>query len=261
MGEALISGLLRSGRWKASAITVSDPRLERLEKLRRTYHVHVVTDNRISIRHAEIIILAVKPQQINAVLEDIGSWVTRRQMVVSIAAGIRTGFIEHHLVPGVAVLRVMPNTPALIGMGASAVCRGGAARRRHETIARSIFETVGIVETLSENLMDAVTALSGSGPAYVFYLAEALTEAGSRLGLARTVAERLVRQTLRGAGVLLADSRDSASVLRQKVTSPGGTTEAALKVMESGRLKALVSKALARASERSKELSKEAGKR
>jgi pyrroline-5-carboxylate reductase len=256
MGEALVSGLMKSHQWKPSQITVTDIRAEQLERLQKTYKVRTSADNRWAVRGADVILLAVKPQQMKHALDDLGPVLGNKQLVLSIAAGITTAFIEKHLAKGVPVIRIMPNTPALVGAGASAITRGRWAKDVHEKTAAAIFETVGSVTFVAENAMDAVTAVSGSGPAYVFYLAEAMLEAGQRLGLAPHIADALVRQTIHGAGKLLSQSREGPATLRQRVTSPGGTTEAALKVLEKARLKLVFGKALKRAAQRSEELSK-----
>lgn len=260
MGEALVAGLLRSGKWKPSQIMVTDVRPEALERLKATYRVQISPDNRWAVRDADIILLAVKPQQIRHVLSDVGPVIQKEQIVLSIAAGQPTSLLESFLAKGVPVLRVMPNTPALVGEGVSAVCRGKYAREAHERWAISILETVGKVVTVAESDMDAVTAVSGSGPAYVFYLAEAMKEAGIRLGLAPHVADTLVRQTIKGAGHLLEKSHEEAHTLRQRVTSPGGTTEAAVKVLEGARVRYHIARALKGAARRSRELSREATK-
>ena len=203
-----------------------------------------------------MVLLAVKPQHMMPVLEDVGPVIRSSQLILSIAAGITTRFIEKYLARGVPVIRIMPNTPALVGQGMAAIARGRFAKEPHERAARSIMETVGKVVTVSEKKMDAVTAVSGSGPAYVFYLAEAMRDAGVQLGLPWHVSDLLVRQTVKGAGALLAQSDEEARTLRQRVTSPGGTTESALKVMEKAGVRTIISKALARAAERSRELSR-----
>jgi pyrroline-5-carboxylate reductase len=256
MGGALVSGLTRSGRWKLSQITVSDVRPEALRKLRAVYKVKVSSDNRAAVRDADIVLLAVKPQQMAQVLEEVGPFIRPTQLVLSIAAGITTRWIEKFLAKGVPVVRIMPNTPALVGAGAAALACGRWAKARHEKAAKDIFSTVGTVVSVSENDLNAVTALSGSGPAYAFYLAEAMNEAGRRLGLSRRVADALVRQTLRGAGLLLAQSSEDMRTLRQRVTSPGGTTEAAFKVLEKAQVKSVFVKAIKRAQQRARELSK-----
>ena len=256
MGEALVAGLVRSGHWKPSQITVCDVRHDQLASLQLRYKVKASIDNRRSVRNANVILLAVKPQHMKPVLEDLGPVIRKTQLVLSIAAGIPTKFIEKFLAKRVPVIRIMPNTPALVGLGMAALALGRAAQETHEHLARAIMETVGSVVTVSEKEMDAVTAVSGSGPAYVFYLAEAMRDAGVELGLAPHVADLLVRQTVKGAGALLSQSHEEARTLRQRVTSPGGTTEAALKIMEKARMRSIISKALRRAADRSRELSR-----
>ena len=256
MGEALVAGLIGSGAWKPSQIIVTDVRPEQLEKLQKTYKVGTSADNRWAVRDAQVLLLAVKPQHMKHVLEELGPVMRQTQLVLSIAAGIPTLFIENFLAKGVAVIRIMPNTPALVGQGAAALALGRFAKESHEKMARGIMGTVGTVVTVPESDMDAVTAVSGSGPAYVFYLAEMMKDAAVQLGLAPHVADQLVRQTIKGAGALLAQSREEAHTLRQRVTSPGGTTEAALKVMEKAKVRVIFSKALKRAAERSRELSR-----
>ena len=255
MGEALIAGLLRSGHWKPSQLIACDIRQDQLIKLQLRYKVRASADNRWAVREADIVLLAVKPQHMQRVLEEVGPVIRQNQLVLSIAAGITTSFIEKFLAKRVPVVRVMPNTPALVGLGMAGLACGRYARRFHESTARAIMETVGKVVTVAERDMDAVTAVSGSGPAYVFYVAEAMKGAGVHLGLAPDVADQLVRQTVKGAGVLLSLSHEEARTLRERVTSPGGTTEAALKVMEAAKVRATFMKALRSARDRSKELS------
>jgi len=256
MGEALVSGLIQSRAWKPSQITVTDVRPDQLERLRKTYKVRTSDDNRWAVRDAEIVLLAVKPQQAGHVLEEVGPVLQETQLVLSIVAGLTTAKIERSLAKGVPVIRVMANTPALIGKSASAIARGRWSQEPHEKRAQAILSTVGSVTVVPEKEMDAVTAVSGSGPAYVFYMAEAMMEAGVKLGLAPHVADALVRRTIEGAGALLAQSREGAATLRQRVTSPGGTTEAALKVLERARFKFIFGQALKRAAARSGELSR-----
>jgi pyrroline-5-carboxylate reductase len=256
MGEALVAGLLRSGHWKPSQIIVCDIRPEQLARLQLKYKIRASADNRWAVRDSDILLLAVKPQQMPHLLKEIGPVVRPAQLVLSIAAGVPTSFIEGSLGKGVPVIRIMPNTPALVGAGAAAIARGRWAKPAHEKLVHAIFSTVGAVVSVSEKDMDAVTALSGSGPAYLFYLAEAMQEAGGRMGLAPHVADGLVRQTLKGAGVLLAQSHEEPRTLRQRVTSPGGTTEAAVKVLDQTRVKTSIVKAIQRAQRRSRELAK-----
>jgi pyrroline-5-carboxylate reductase len=255
MGEALIAGLLQSGHWKPSQIIACDIRHDQLIKLQLRYKVQASADNSWAVREADVILLAVKPQHMKHVLEEVGPVIRQNQLVLSIAAGITTSFIQKFLAKGVPVMRIMPNTPALVRMGMAGLARGRYAKEIHERTARGIMETVGSAVTVPERDMDAVTAVSGSGPAYVFYVAEAMKGAGVHLGLAPNVADQLVRQTIKGAGELLSQSHEEARTLRERVTSPGGTTEAALKVMEGAKIRAIFIKALKRARDRSRELS------
>ncbi len=255
MGEALIAGLLKSGHWKPSQIVVCDIRHDQLVKLQRRYKVRTSADSRRSVCGASVILLAVKPQHMKDVLEDLGPVIKKNQLVLSIAAGVTTAMMESFLAKGVPLVRVMPNTPALVGLGMAALARGKAARQSHLRMAMGILGTVGAVVSIPERAMDAVTAVSGSGPAYIFYVAEAMKDAAITMGLAPQVADQLVRQTIRGAGVLLAQSQEELKTLRARVTSPGGTTEAALKIMERAKVRAIFQKALTRAQERSRELS------
>lgn len=256
MGEALIAGLIRSGLWQPAQITVCDVRHDQLTKFQLRYKVRASADNKWAVGDSDVILLAVKPQQMKHVLEEIAPSIRKNHLVLSIAAGVTTKSLEKYLPKGVAVIRVMPNTPALVGSGASAIARGQWARTAHEKVAESIFSTVGTVSLVPEKDMDAVTAVSGSGPAYVFYLAEAMHDAAIKEGLSAHVADQLVRQTIQGAGQLLAGSHEGAQILRRRVTSPGGTTEAAINVLEAARFKPNVLKAIKRAAVRSRELSK-----
>ncbi len=256
MGEALIAGLLKSGHWKPSQIIACDIRHDQLAKLQLRYKVSASADNRWAVRGANVILLAVKPQHMKHVLEDLGPVIQKNQIVLSIAAGITTAFIEKFLAKGVPVVRVMPNTPALVGHGMAGIARGKAASEAHVKIAAGVMETVGVAVIVAERDMDAVTAVSGSGPAYVFYVAEAMKDSAVAMGLAPHIADQLVRQTIKGAGLLLAQSHEEPQTLRTRVTSPGGTTEAALKVMEQAKVRAIFKRALMRAKERSIQLAK-----
>src|SRR5258708_33208094 len=216
MGEALVAGRLRSGHWKPAQIMVCDIRHDQLAQLQLRYKVRACADNRWAAREADIILLAVKPQHMGHVLKEIGPVVRSAQLVLSIAAGIPTSYIQSFLAKGVPVVRIMPNTPALVGAGAAAIARGRWAEPVHDKAVQAIFETVGTVVAVPEKAMDAVTALSGFGPACLFYLAEAMQEAGVRMGLGRPEADGLSRQTLKGAGLLLAQSHEEPRKLRQR---------------------------------------------
>lgn len=256
MGSALMSGLLASGKTKARDITVTDVRPETLRSLGQKFGVRVTADNRLAVRRNTVVVLCVKPQQMEFVLKEIRNDVTARHLIISIAAGIQTVFIEKVLGGKIPVIRVMPNTPALERAGALVYASGRYARINHETAAKAILSTVGEVRKARENQMDAVTALSGSGPAYVFFLAECLAEAGSSLKLSPDFAEALARQTIYGAGLMLKRAGEKPAVLRERVTSPGGTTAAALTVLQKRGLKKIIQLALAAAAKRSRQLSR-----
>lgn len=253
MAEALLSGFLKSRLASKNHITVSDIRVDRLGYLKKKYGISTEKDNLKAVNSADIIFLAVKPQQVGEVLKEVSQGIRTSQLIISIAAGITTNLIEQYL-KGSAVIRTMPNTPALAGEGAIAVCAGKKARRNHLELAKKLFSTVGKVVALSEDKMNAVTALSGSGPAYIFYLAEAMEKAGEAMGLSKEISEILSKQTILGAGRLLMTSKLNSSELRRMVTSPGGTTEAAIKHFEEKELLDIIKTALRRAKKRAEEL-------
>jgi len=250
MAEALIRGLVAA---KTGQIIATDVRAERLEQLHRAYGIETSTDNTQAAAKADIIVLAVKPQQMSVILKELK--VRSSQLVISIAAGVKTSRIEHELGGEPRVVRTMPNTPALVGAGAAAVCKGRFATEDDLATAETILKAVGIVVRVEEKDLDAVTALSGSGPAYIFYMAEAMIAAGVEAGLPADVAKRLAVQTVFGAGALLAASGESPEQLRNRVTSPGGTTQAALKVMTERGFAKIVADAIQVAARRSRELS------
>ena len=251
MGEAIIRGIASRN------VIVSDKRKDRLRKLRRSLKIKVATDNKEAVEKADIIILAVKPQDIDEVLGEIASVITTKQLVISIAAGVTTKKIEKVFLSKIPVIRVMPNTPALVGKGMSVLCSGRHAKTTHIRIANRIFSGMGKVIVIQEEmLMDAVTAISGSGPAYIYLFIESLIESATKLGLSKTIAEELVLQTLKGAVELLEKTGKTPEELRKQVTSRGGTTEAALKVFQKRRFQEVIHTAVKSACRRSKELSK-----
>lgn len=253
MGEALLRGLLRSGWITADRIICSDV-AERCEAITSRHGVKATTDNVEAVTGADIVVLAVKPQIIRDVLAGIADAITADQTVISIAAGTTTAVIESMLDEGVAVVRVMPNTPALVDEAMSVVAAGAHATPHSVGLAREILGTVGLVLELPESLMDAVTAVSGTGPAYLFYLAEALIDAGIELGLGHDVATELVVQTMVGAAELLRQSDHEPATLRAQVTSPGGTTAAAVAVLDGSDVQARIREAVVAAARRSTEL-------
>lgn len=267
MAEALIKGIIaarrgatasqRAGLYKPVNIFISDIRPERLKQLAKKYKVKPAKNNSELAGKADIIILSVKPQSMAEALKSIKNAIRGRKLVISIAAGVKTSRIADVL-GNVAIIRAMPNTPALIGEGASALFANAKAKPMLKK-AKAVFSAVGkTVVVDSEDLIDTVTAVSGSGPAYYFLLMEEMIKAAVELGLPKTVAKDLVLQTAKGAALLAVEADktgESPAELRRKVTSPGGTTEAALKVLAEGKFGPLIEAAIKKARDRSKELS------
>lgn len=252
MGEALVSGLLRAG-WEPPELTLCVRRTDQADELAEQTGCSVVLDPSSAVRGRDAIVIAVKPRDVAEVLEALAGEVAEEQTVVSLAAGVTTQAYEAQL-GAVPVVRAMPNTPALVGEGVTGLAPGSHAGATHLDTARELLGAVGTVRIMEESLMDAVTAVSGTGPAYVFLLAEALTEAAMREGLPRDVAESFVHQTIRGAGHLLTDTGKSPARLRHEVTSPGGTTAAAMHILEEKGFRALVEDAVRAAAVRAREL-------
>src|SRR5881394_2900004 len=230
MGETLLSGLIRAGR-PTSELLIGEKRLERASELEEKYAVSVVS-NLDATKRAETVVLVVKPQDMEALLDEIGPAVRPGQLVVSLAAGITTSFLESRLPVGVPVVRVMPNTPALVDEGMAAIAPGSHCDDEHLAIAEELLGSTGRVLRVPEKQMDAVTAISGTGPAYLFFVVEAMIEAGVHLGLPRATATELVVQTVVGSAKMLRETGSHPVVLREQVTSPGGTTAAALRELE-----------------------------
>jgi pyrroline-5-carboxylate reductase len=255
MAEAILRGLLKKKMIAPKQLFVSEPREERTRFLSQKYRIHVTSDNKAAVRFGEIIILAVKPQIIKGVLQEIASVVTSKHVVISIAAGITIAFIVSQIGNDKRIVRTMPNTPSQIGEGAIALCGGGKATPHDIRVARELFAAVGTTVMIPEAHMDAVTGLSGSGPAYIFLIIEALTDGGVKMGLPRDVAQSLVLQTIIGAGRMVLETGDHPSKLKDLVTSPGGTTIAGLHVLEEKGIRGALINAVMAASERSRELS------
>ena len=254
MGEALIKGLLQSGRTRAEDLLVSDPDAERGGYLTREYQVGLASSNDELIGRADILVLAVKPQHMDMVLQEISPAVRTDHLLISIAAGVTLSHLQSSFKVDVPILRVMPNTPALVLAGVSAIAGGAHARADHLSLGREIFESVGLVVEVEEKHMDIVTGLSGSGPAYIFVLTEALIDAAVRLGLPRAQARILAVQTIAGSSRLVLESGKHPGELKDMVTSPGGTTAAGLFALEKGGFRGLIMEAVAEAALRSKEL-------
>jgi pyrroline-5-carboxylate reductase len=253
IGESLLAGL-RSSDW--ADIIATARREERAEEIRERHGVEATTSNPSAIAGADVVVLAVKPQDIESLLGEIGHLLTASQTVLSIAAAITTGQIEQHVGGDVPVVRAMPNTPSTVHEGIAGMCAGSHAGREHLDRAGTVLRAVGDVVEVPEKAMDAITALSGSGPAYYALLAEAMIEAGILLSLSREVATKLVVQTMLGTAKLLRDEHMHPVELREAVTSPGGTTIRAIRELEQAGVRAAFLNAINAAMERSRELAR-----
>ncbi len=255
MGEALIGGLIGSDAVTADNIICSDTQKERIELLKKKYGIQTTTDNPEVVRRSEIIIYAVKPQIIAAVLKETVPFIDPSKLIISIAAGVPLPAYEALLSKEVRIIRVMPNVPALIKEGATAITAGDHAQEEDIQIAMAIFEAVGkCVYIKDDATMDGVTGLSGSGPAYVFIILEALADAGVKMGLTRQEALFLASRTVLGAAKLLVETGKHPGELKDLVTSPGGTTIYGLHALEKGKLRSTLMEAVENATLRSKEL-------
>lgn len=255
MGAAFAKGVIASGAMKADDVIVADLDKVCLERLNQNLGVSVTSDNNEAVKDADIILLAVKPAIVPGVVEGIATGVTSRQMVISIAAGVSLDKIESRLPEGIGVIRAMPNTPCQIGVGAIGFSVGKAATRQQIETAKGIFDAVGISFEVPEKLLNAVTGLSGSGPAYVYLMIEAMSDAGVRVGLPRDIALKLAAQTVYGASKLVIEANEHPAKLKDQVTSPGGTTIAALDALEKAGLRSAMMEAVKAATRRSEELS------
>lgn len=252
MGEALATGLLRAG-WEPSEVSLCVRRMERADTLAHRTGCMVTLDPSEAVDGADVVVIAVKPRDVPGLIDSVITALAPSQLVISLAAGVTTKSYES-TIEAVPVVRAMPNTPALVGEGVTGLAGGSRTSAADLETARLVLGAVGTVRIMDESLLDAVTAVSGTGPAYVFLLAEALTEAAIREGLPRDIAESFVNQTVRGAGRLLTASERSPSELRAQVTSPGGTTAAAVHVLEERGFRALIEDAVQAAARRSAEL-------
>jgi pyrroline-5-carboxylate reductase len=254
MAAALIEGLLHAKVLPADRITASDVKAERLEHFRATHSIRVTTDNHALVKDCDVLVLAVKPQAIDKVLTEVGGDVRPDQLVVSVAAGVPIDALEGRLPKGSRVVRAMPNTPATVQAGATAIAGGAHAIADDIRIAKELFLAVGRVVVLEETLLDAVTGLSGSGPAYVMLIIEALADGGVKVGLHRDTALMLAAQTVFGSAKLLLETGEHPGRLKDMVTSPGGTAIAGLHTLESGALRKTLIDAVEVATKRSMEL-------
>ena len=255
MAEALAAGITGAGILPADSIIVSEPLSERCAYLKRQHGFITTGSNPQAVEGGGTIFLAVKPQVLPQVLKEISPSISKAQLVISIAAGINLESLEKSL-PGIPVIRSMPNTPALVGSGATVISTGQFVQEEMSLWAVELFQAVGSCYVLSEELMDPVTGLSGSGPAYIFYLAEALIEAGISTGIPAVEAAGLVKQTIFGAARMMLETQKNPAELRKMVTSPGGTTMAGLSALDDAHFIETVVEAVQAATERARELGK-----
>lgn len=253
MAEAMIRGLLRGSVFAADEVVASAPREERVRELGETYGIRATTSNRDAAA-ARIVVLSVKPQILGKVLDEIAETLDRDALIISIAAGVPVAAIQARLAAGMRVVRAMPNTPALVDAAATAVARGEHARESDLAEAKRIFDAIGITVIVDEAQLDAITGLSGSGPAYVFLILEALSDAGVKVGLSRRTAQLLAAQTLLGSAKLLLETNEHPGRLKDMVTSPGGTAITGLHTLEHGGVRTTLINAVEAATRRSREL-------
>jgi pyrroline-5-carboxylate reductase len=253
-GEALVAGLLSSGWAEPADIVATARHQERIDELSERYGIEGTLDNVAAVKGAQVVVIAVKPQDIEALLGDVGVGLEATQTVVSIAAAIPTELIERHVGDGVPVVRAMPNAPVTVHEGMAGVTGGASATEEHIALAEEVLGSVGRSVRVDEAYMDAVTAVSGSGPAYFALLAESMIEAGILLGLSREVSTDLVVQTMLGTAKLLRDEKMHPVELREMVTSPGGTTISAIRELEQAGVRAAFLNAIQAAMKRSREL-------
>ncbi len=254
MGEALIVGMLAAKAAQPDELHATDILPNRLDHLKARYQVQVGTDNKVAVASCDIVILSVEPQVFDHVLNDLRQVLTEAKLILSVAAGYPIRRIVAHLSPNVRVVRCMPNTPSEVQAGVSAIALGGNVSGEDARLARAVFESVGKVVLVDERLMDAVTGLSGSGPAYIFLIIESLADGGVKMGLPRETALALAAQTVLGAAQMVLETGEHPGQLKDKVASPGGTTIAGLHALEQGRLRAALIEAVEAATKRSREL-------
>jgi len=254
MAGALIKALLQAHATPPERILASDVREDRLEQVRREYGVGITADNAEVVKFADVLVLAVKPQVIDRVLPVIAANLRKETLVITILAGVRLAAVEARLPPGARLVRAMPNTPAMVLAGATAIAAGTYASKEDMRTAKELFDTVGRTVTLDETLLDAVTGLSGSGPAYVMLMIEALADGGVKVGLHRETALLLAAQTVFGSAKLLLETGEHPGRLKDMVTSPGGTAIAGLHTLESGGLRRTLMDAVENATQRAGEL-------
>ena len=253
LGETLIRGLIEAGLAEPRAVTVTTAHRASARDVARRLGVRAAASNAEAVRGAQVVLLAVKPQQVIPVLREVGPRLTRSQLLISAAASVSTRLIEQHLQPGVPVVRAMPNTPALVRQGMTALAGGTRASAKHLTRAEQMFAAVGETLVLDERHMDAVTGLSASGPAFLYIVIEALADGGVKMGLPRAVALKLAAQTVAGAGAMVVRTGEHPAMLKDAVTTPSGTTIDGILELEDGGVRVAMLKAVVRATRRATE--------
>lgn len=254
LGEALISGLLKNSSLAAEDITGSVGKMTSVERVEKKLGIKVSQNNIETVAGKDIILLAVKPQNMDRVLKELRETITPNQLVISVAASVTSSFVQERLKEGVPVVRAMPNTPSVINAGMAGLCAGIHANAEQIAVAEAIFKCVGETVFVDESLMDAVTALSASGPAYLYVVVESLAEAGVKLGIPRETATLLAAQTMFGAAKMVLDSKAHPAMLKDTVTTPAGCTIDGLMELEEGKLRVTLIKAVVKAAERAREL-------
>ena len=253
MAEAMIKGLL-AGTFTADRIMASEPSPLRREHLSETFGIELAENNPALVESCDIIVLSIKPQIVVEVLEEVAGVYSNDKLIISILAGVTTASIEKFFQGAPRIVRVMPNTPALVGEAASAICRGQYSSQEDLAVVKQLFESVGIVQLIDERQMDAATGLSGSGPAYIYTVIEALADGGVREGLRRDVAHALAVQTVVGAALMVRETAEHPAILRDQVCSPGGTAIAGVSTLEKNGLRTTLMEAVSTSAARSREL-------
>jgi pyrroline-5-carboxylate reductase len=254
MGETLISGMLDVGIIARDRIVATAKHDERLEPLKEKYKIAVTTNNRKAVKAADVVLLAVKPQAVKELLEEIRGELTRQQVVISVVASVTTAFLERNLNAPIPVVRAMPNTPCLLRSGMTALCKGIYAEDQQLKDAQRMFDSVGRTLILDEKYMDAVTGLSASGPAFMYIIIESLAEAGVKVGLPRSVATELAAQMTLGSAKMVLDTKEHPALLKDIVTTPAGCTIDGILELEEGKLRVTLIKAVVKATQRASEL-------
>ncbi|MBX9689918.1 MAG: pyrroline-5-carboxylate reductase [Candidatus Obscuribacterales bacterium] len=254
LGEALISGLLKKGELKIGDITGSVGHESSIARVKERLGIESSLDNRQVVKGKDIVLLAVKPQNMDLVVRELNDVLTEDQLLVSVAASVTTAFVQERLDKPIAVVRAMPNTPSLMNAGMTGLCSGAHAGEKDKKMAEEIFKCVGRTVFVDESLMDGVTALSASGPAYLYVIIESLAEAGVKLGIPRDVSTLLAAQTMYGAASMVLESKAHPALLKDSVTTPAGCTIDGLMELEEGKLRVTLIKAVVKAAERAREL-------